>query len=580
MKPDVLVEVSWEVCNKVGGIHTVLTSKLPLTLEKYSDYIAIGPYFQNNNAFLEGPVPEQFTSICSTLEQEGIVLHFGKWLVNGEPLAILVDFQNYFYKGDEIKKELWEDYGVSSIRGGHDYTEPVVFSHAVGKVTSLIQQAMQGRNIVLHCHEWMAGGAILYCKKNNVPVGTVFTTHATILGRTLASNHVDLYKAVGNINPDAEAERYGIESKHGVEKACAHACDVFTTVSDVTSAEAEAFLGKKADVLLYNGIDMSLFPSIEQEAVAHDRFARKIHNFLSYYFLPHYCVNIKNSLLFFIAGRYEFRDKGMDVYLRALEELNTKLKKENGKTVFAFVFVPGEVSGIDPLLLQKREHFHDIEDGVSDEINDVKEKLLQSLLIGKKIAASSLLSRDFMQSLTFRLQRFKESGNPPFSSHHMQDMHDAVLQTLGASALENSSTDKVKIVFYPIYLAGADGLLDLSYYEAIQGCDLGVFPSYYEPWGYTPMETAAFGIPSVTSSLSGFGQYVGKQEVKPPGVFVLDREDDSMACKDLAEYMYKFTKLTSAERSKNKQRAKDLARTCDWAVLIENYLEAHEMALK
>ena len=580
MKPDVLVEVSWEVCNKVGGIHTVLTSKLPLTLEQYSDYIAIGPYFQNNNSFLEGPVPEQFESICNTLEQEGIVLHFGKWLVNGEPLTILVDFQNYFYKGDDIKKGLWEEHKIDSLRSGHDYTEPIVFSHAVGKVTSLIQQAMQGRNIVLHCHEWMAGGAILYCKKNNVQVGTVFTTHATILGRTLASNHVDLYKAVGNIDPEAEAKKYGIESKHGIEGACAHAADVFTTVSDVTSIEAEAFLGKKADVLLYNGIDMTLFPSIEQEAVAHNKFARKIHDFLSYYFLPHYPVEIKDSLLFFTAGRYEFRDKGMDIYLKSLEKLNTRLKKEDGKTVFAFVFVPGGVSGIDPLLLQKREHFHDIDDGVSDQISDVKEKLLQSLLMGKKIAAGSLLSKDFMQSLTFRLQRFKESGNPPFSSHHMQDIHDAVLQTLGSSSLNNGSTDKVKVVFYPIYLAGADGLLDLSYYEAIQGCDLGVFPSYYEPWGYTPMETAAFGIPSITSSLSGFGQYIGKQEVKPPGIFVLDRNDDEQAINDLAQQMYDVGKLTSTERSKNKQRAKDLARTCDWSVLIENYLKAHEMSLK
>ena len=298
-------------------------------------------------------------------------------------------FKIIFYKGDDIKKGLWEEHKIDSLRSGHDYTEPIVFSHAVGKVTSLIQQAMQGRNIVLHCHEWMAGGAILYCKKNNVQVGTVFTTHATILGRTLASNHVDLYKAVGNIDPEAEAKKYGIESKHGIEGACAHAADVFTTVSDVTSIEAEAFLGKKADVLLYNGIDMTLFPSIEQEAVAHNKFARKIHDFLSYYFLPHYPVEIKDSLLFFTAGRYEFRDKGMDIYLKSLEKLNTRLKKEDGKTVFAFVFVPGGVSGIDPLLLQKREHFHDIDDGVSDQISDVKEKLLQSLLMGKKIAAGS-----------------------------------------------------------------------------------------------------------------------------------------------------------------------------------------------
>ncbi len=580
MKPDLLIEVSWEVCNKVGGIHTVLTSKLPLTLEHYSNYLAIGPYVQNNPVFLERPVPEKYEGICDILTKEGIKIHFGKWLVNGEPDVILVDFSGYYYKGDEIKGQLWEDHGVDSLRGGYDYTEPLVFSYAVGRVVALIQEMMTGQNVVLHCHEWMSGGALLYCKKNNVDVGTVFTTHATILGRTLASNDVDLYTVLPNINSDDEAKKYGIEGKHGVEKACAHACDVFTTVSDVTNKEAEHVLGKKADVLLYNGIDMNLFPSAEEGAIVHDRFARKIHTFLSYYFLPHYPLDIHNSLLFFIAGRYEFRDKGIDVYIRALEILNAQLKKEKGKSVVAFFFIPGGVSGIDPLLLQKREHFHDIRDGVDDEMVDVKEKLLQSLLIGKKIAASSLLSKDFMQLLTFRLQRFKEQGNPPFCTHHMQDMHDIILQRLVESSLENSASDRVKVIFYPIYLGGADGLLDLSYYEAIQGCDLGVFPSYYEPWGYTPMETAAFGIPSVTSTLSGFGQHIGKQAGKIPGVYVLDRNKDDHSAEALAEYMYGVAKQTKSERSKNKQRAKELANTCDWSILIKNYLKAHEKSLE
>ena len=590
-KADICFEISWEVCNKVGGIFTVVKSKANCMIDNYKDgYFLIGPYFPKKafGIFEETVPPEECKPCFEKLKKEGIECHTGKWLIKGEPNVILIDFTNFTKNANGIKKYLWDQYQIDSLGTGYyDFDEPIVWAWAVGKLIEELKSVYSNKKIVAHGHEWLSGAALLYLRSKKIEVGTVFTTHATTLGRTLSSQEVDIYGTKIE-NPDQEAKNRGpsANAKHLMEKTCAKNANVFTTVSEITGIEAEKLLGVKPQVLLFNGLDIEKFPSFEEASERHKLFKNRIKEFLMYYFFPYYYFDIDNTLIYFIAGRYEFRDKGVDIYIKALGKLNEILIKEKCKTnVVAFFWIPGNVRAIRPELLENKTYFRDLKDSLKDVEHDVINKMLYLLASKQDITRDTLFQKDFLAEIRPKIRRLKRKGNPPLSTHLLfNEDSDAIIQTLKSVGLDNGPEDKVKVIFYPIYLTGADRLLDTSYYESMSGSHLGVFPSYYEPWGYTPLEAAALGVSSVTTDLAGFGRYLCTEceQGKYPGVFVLERygKKDDDVIQQLTDFMSRFAHYSTKQRIENKIQAYKTAAAADWKTFVDRYIKAHNLAIE
>jgi len=590
LKPeaDIFFEISWETCNKVGGIFTVLSSKAK-QMQKYykGGYFLIGPYFEEKSrtVFKEEKEPEEYKNIFEQLKQEGIVCHFGSWLIEGEPKVILIDFKNFWPQINNIKKELWDKFKIDSINSPYDFEEPVLWSWAAGNLIEKINESYKEKKIVAQAHEWLSGSAILYLKNKNSKVATVFTTHATTLGRTLAGNGVDLYSVINNIDPAEEVEKYGVKAKHEMEKTAAHIADAFTTVSQITGIEAERILGKKPDVILPNGLDMAEFPSFEEAALKHKKYRNKLRQFALYYFSPYYNIDLERTLFYFTASRYEFHNKGLDIFIDSMGKLNEKMKKNKSKkTVVSFFFVPTAVNGIKPEIVEAREVFRDIKDLLEEEEEDMKENILYNVVSEKKISEKSIFDKEYILEMKRKLLKLKSKNGPaPLSTHNIsKEEDDPIVNAFKKAGLENKEEDKVKVIFYPIYLSGADGLGDLDYYQSIQACHLGIFPSYYEPWGYTPLETAALGVASLTSNLSGFGKYFYEdlRNKKIPGIYILDIENQKKEkmMEEFADILYKYTLFTKKKRIDNKIQAHKVAFSADWENFATHYIEAHNLA--
>ena len=589
-KADFIFEVSWEAVNKVGGINTVISSKAREMVKHYgANYFLVGPYFKDKTLgeFEELQPPEYFSTIFEKLKTKGVKVYFGKWLIEGEPLVMLLDFDALMPYIDSMKKELWDFYQVDSLGASSDFDDPVVWSFAVGKLLENIANEIPDKKILAHFHEWLAGPAILYLKNKNIDIATVFTTHATTLGRSLASNNVDFYSKFDEIEPEREARFNSIQHKFKVEKSAAQNADIFTTVSEITAIEAEHFLGRKPDVTLPNGIDVEKFPTIEEITKNHVIQRNRLREFLIYYFFPYYTFDIKQTLFYFLGARYEFHNKGIDIYIKSLAKLNEKMKNENSKkTIVAFVFVPTAVSGINKRLAKSREYFHDIMNSFEEVHDDLDDALLYSLLMREDAKIDDLFDESFLRTINNQISRLKgnEGETPLLATHDVTDPNDKVLRMLKEVGLTNKKDDKVKVVFYPIYNSGSDGILNLEYYESIQGSHFGAFPSFYEPWGYTPLESAGLGVASATTDLSGFGRYF-KEKVKGkdfPGVYVIDRfgKDDDSVIGNLFDIMYKYSTFSSRDRVENKIAAYKLAEQAGWDKFAKEYFKAHEQALE
>ena len=588
-KADMLFEISWEVCNKVGGIFTVLSSKATQMQKHYKDeYYLIGPYFieASRTTFKEDPVPEKYIEVCNELKKRGIVCHFGKWLVDGEPKVILIDYKDFWPQVDDIKKEIWDNFEVDSLDAPYDFNEPVLWSWAVGILIEKISKVRHDKKIAAQAHEWLSGGVILYLKKNKVKVSTIFTTHATSLGRTLAGHGYDLYAVLDKIDPEKEAYKYGMQAKHLMEKASAKAADVFTTVSQITALEAKYLLKREVDVILPNGLDMSNFPSFEKTALKHKIYRNKLREFALYYFFPYYKIDLKNTLFMFTASRYEFHNKGLDITIESLGKLNEKMKKDkSNKTVVTFFWVPTGTDGIRQEIIEAREAYRDITDLLEEEKDDIEENLLYAITSEAKISEKSIFDDDFILKLKRKILRLKsKGGEAPLSTHKITDgKNDPTLKAFAKAGLKNREEDRVKVIFYPIYLTGADGLGDLDYYQSLQACHLGIFPSYYEPWGYTPLETAALGVASLTSNLSGFGRYFYDtlHNKKVPGIYILDIENEKKEemINDFVDILYNYTLFTKRQRIDNKIQARKVAFMADWENFAMNYIEAQNRAV-
>jgi glycogen synthase len=584
-----IFETSWEVCNKYGGIYTVISSKASYMIDNLKDnYILIGPYFMDKARGEFEPLtpPEKLRPHFEALQKEGINCHWGKWLIKGEPNVILIDFNGYRHHLNNIKKQLWEKFGIDSLNAPSDYDDPVLWSWCVGKLLSHIQSIYKNEKIVLHAHEWLSAPSLLYLKSRDTVIKKVFTTHATFLGRSLAGSNYPIYEHIQDINADQKAAEIGITAKHLTEKAACLNCDLMTTVSEITSLEVEHFLGRKPDILLPNGLDIDHNLTFEDISVSHRLQRDRMREFLLYYFFPYYSFDIRQSLFYFISGRYEFHNKGIDLFIDALKNLNEKLKKDSkSKTIIAFFWVPANVSSIKPVIREAREIFANVEQTLDETHVTTESNILYNLMAGNKITADLLFEKDTLRELKRKLLRLKAPGDfPSICTYNLvNEKQDSMLNKIKEKGLLNRPEDKVKIIVYPTYLTGSDGLLNLSYKECIQGAHLGVFPSYYEPWGYTPLETASLGVVSVTTDLAGFGRFVkpNLKNKKYPGIFVIDRYQKSYqtAINSLANVLHKYASFSYYERVQNKIGASNLSLNASWSKLIKHYIKAYKKVI-
>lgn len=534
--PDYLFEVSWEICNKVGGIYTVISTKAPGIQEKFEDnYLLIGPDVwketNTNPDFLEDKFI--YKSWREHAEASGLRLRIGRWNIKSKPIVVLVEFTQYFQIKDKIFANFWERYQLDSISGQWDYIEPALFGYAAGRVIENFYEfnLTSRERIIAHFHEWMSGTGVLYLHENVPQVGCVFTTHATALGRAIAGNHMPLYGDMALYPPESTARRFDIVSKFSLERAAAVSCDSFTTVSEITAKECEYFLGRAVDVVTPNGFDDSFVPSEGEFSVRREMARAKLMQVARAMFntdLP------EDSMLVINSGRYEFRNKGIDLFIDALAKLN----KDPGlnKSVIAFITVPANQSGVSKKLVER------------------------------------LNNPDFNSPVEGK-----------YLTHGLYDTeHDSILSRAAMSGLTNKVTDKVKLIFVPSYLNGHDGIFNLSYYELLIGFDISVFASYYEPWGYTPLESLAFHIPTITTTLAGFGAWILEREKIPePGAWVITRNENntSQVTDKIFTILEEFSKFNEDQISKARQKAHELSRIALWSELIDKYRQAYSIAL-
>lgn len=595
LKDFTLIEVSFEVANKVGGIYTVIVSKMSYAIANSKEYFAIGPCIGRlPKEFSEEKPPGRMSESFAELEKNhGIKCHYGTWLIEKNPKAILIDYRGLSVKSDDIKRELWEKYQIDSWGTDNWFNEPTVWAKAAGYlIQSLNEKGVFRYSPVAHFHEWLSAPAMLHLKSAGMNIPSVFTTHSTVLGRAVAETGrenlydiINTWKKNGTTAPVEKAYEYGVHPKHLMEKAAAASADVFTTVSEIMGKECQYVLGRKPDVILPNGLDMKKFPQHEKIPEMYRKYTDNIRDFLLGYFLPYYEVDTDNAMLCFISGRHEFRNKGIDIFIDSLAGLNDRLRKSRSKKmVFAFIFVPAETAGTKPTVLEHLSAFGDAERLIEKATEKVEKNVLRDFIHGNKSETKVMLDAAFLRKLEKLGKKLKgmRKGIPPVTPFQMKSENN-IIHALRDAGLDNSKDDRVKIVYYPAYLSEKDGLLELAYYNAMIGFDAGVFPSYYESWGYTPLEAAALGLHSVTTDLSGYGKFI-ETHLRPSetsiSVVKRDGKSDTAAAKELEDILYRITMMKPSDSRKERERAKSLSFLADWGTLFENYLKAYALLLE
>ena len=587
--PPLLFEIGWEVCSQLGGIYTVLKTKAVTMLRLWGDrYTLIGPYNPATAAmeFEELPPPQHIADALAILRKSGMVCHYGKWLINGRPPVILLDYRSRFRHADADRYLMGKDHGIALDGFDHEVNNTVAFGFAVTDFFRALASTGTTRPVIAHFHEWMGGVAIPRIAHERLPVRTVFTTHATLLGRYLAGDNPYFYDHLPYVNPEAEAQKYQIYPRFQIEKAAAHASTVFTTVSEVTAFEAEKLLGRTPDHVLPNGLNIQRFAALHEFQELHRQYKERIHEFVMGHFFPSYTFDLDNTLYFVISGRYEYKNKGMDMYLEALSRLNHRLKSQPDRpTIVAFIITRASYRNINVNALQSQTMFEELRNVCQSVTEYMGDRLFQAASTGRIPTIQELLSDDHIVRLRRGMHATRTHRQPGIVTHDLHDDgQDPVLRHLRHRNLINSSDDPVKVVFHADFVTATSPLIPLDYEQFVRGCHLGIFPSYYEPWGYTPMECIALGVPAVTTDLSGFGAYVKRHvpEAHSHGMAVLNRRGRSFdqCCDDLVEHLYQFCRMNRRQRIDLRNRTERLSELFDWNTLARHYIDAHELAMQ
>lgn len=588
MQP-LLFEIAWEVCWQLGGIYTVLKTKTPSMQRRWDDrYCLIGPYNPATAAleFEERPTEGWIRQTLDRLREAGMPCHYGQWLISGRPKVILLDYRARFSKLDSDKYLLWKDNGIETPIGDGEVNETVAFGFAVAEFFKHLTELQPGRPILAHFHEWMGGVAVPRIAHMKLPVTTIFTTHATLLGRYLASDHPDFYNAMQWINPDEAARHFNIYSRFSIERAAAHASTVFTTVSEVTAIEAEKLLGRAPDVILPNGINIQRFSALHEFQNLHREYKEKIHKFVMGHFFPSYTFDLDKTIYVFTSGRYEYRNKGMDLFIESLWRLNQRLKlMPERPTVVAFIITRAQTRNINVQVLQNQSMFEELENTCKQIEREMGKSLFQAAATGRLATFNELFASDAQVRLKRAMHAWRTNRQPTIVTHDMaDDLNDPILKHLRHRGLFNSADDPVKVVFHPEFATATSPLLHMDYEQFVRGSHMGIFPSYYEPWGYTPMESIALGVPALTTDLSGFGAYVESHisDNESQGVKVLKRRWQSFeqSAEDMASYLYHFCQLNRRQRIELRNRVERLSELFDWTHLSQHYHDAHQLALE
>ena len=531
--PRVVFEISWEVCNMVGGIHTVIASHAAEMIGKYGDgYITVGPKLTREDNATPVFRPEVWMpELLESLAGHDVGVQMGRWLVPGEPRCLLINHSRLYAQKNEILSRYWERFELDSLFGGWDYYDPLLFAHASGLIIEHMRDRFflkERREVVVHAHEWLSGAAVLHVKAAVPDVGTVFTTHATMLGRAASAHHPgeDLHALLPTVNPAELARSLNVSAKHSMESVTARECDVFTTVSELTARECDHLLGRTPDPILPNGFGAHPVPP-ERAATARERLFRiaELATCARY--------DRDKTTVAVLAGRYEYVNKGVDVFIDAAAALRGSEWASGGRRLLAFVMMP--TGHAQP------------------------KRVLSSRARGEPCA-----------------------DEPLICTHDLIDEHnDPTLRRLRELGVANASGDLVHVVYVPIYLDGSDALIPDRYWDLLPGADIGVFPSRYEPWGYTPLECVSFGVPTVTSDLTGFGQWVKPLgDFRATGVDVLPREGRSAqeATATLAERLEGFMALDDGARAELRAACLRTAGETDWSHFAAHYYDAHGRA--
>lgn len=537
--PEYLFESSWEVCNKVGGIYTVLSTKAHTLQQHFKDkLIFIGPDVWNSSLpsdFIEDDVLfAEWKAYAKTTDS--LKIKIGRWNVPGTPPVILVDFKPFFKERDAFFYSIWENFQVDSIHAYGDYDESCIFAYAVGKVIESFYHyhKLENKKVAALFNEWMLGMGALYIRKQIPAIATLFTTHATSIGRSIAGNNKALYAYMNGYNGDQMAHELNMEAKHSLEKKAAHYVDCFTTVSDITAHECLQLLDKAPDIVTPNGFERNFVPNKKEYPAKRAEARRALLN-MAEKLLG--CTISADAFLVSTSGRYEYRNKGIDVFIEAMNRIRTsgKLQRE----VVAFIMVPA---------------------WVRDARGDLKEAIKENY-------------------------RTTSPMQMPFITHWLNMMEqDKVLNYISHAGFTNSASDKLKIIFVPCYLDGHDGILNKPYYDILIGMDATVYPSYYEPWGYTPLESIAFGIPTITTDLAGFGLWAKKSVSGnniSEGVAVINRNDFNYfeVADAITDSILTLVGKDEKEIDNIRTRSFELASKAEWSKFIVYYEEAFKIAL-
>ena len=540
IRPDYIFEVSWEVCNLVGGIYTVLSTKAKTLQKSNKDKVVFigpdvwqdkpSPYFIEDNKVTKG-----------WLEQArlpyGLKVRTGRWDIPGNPIVVLVDFKPLYNHKNELYRLMWDLYGVDSMPAYGDYDEASAFAWASALVIENYYLYINGKekNVVAHFNEWTTAMGMLYLKHFIPGIATLFTTHATSMGRSIAGNNKPLYDYLAGYNGDQMAQELNMVSKHSVEKRAALHADCFTTVSDITARECAQLLERTPDVVTPNGFERNFVPTKKDMPAKRNAAREKLLNVVQS--LTGHRPD-DDAFLIATSGRYEYRNKGIDLYIDAVARMAQR--NDLDREIIAFVLTPGWVDTPRADLLQRMAQSDDYNTPLHD----------------------------------------------PIITHHIHNYDsDNIVNQIHWLGLNNHPDSFVKIVFIPSYLTGNDGLLNMPYYDILVGMDATAFPSYYEPWGYTPLESVAFGIPTVTTQLSGFGQWVISHDastLKATGVEVLRRYDDSFIAvsQQLADTIVTLSKMSKKEKTAIDNAASKLAAEAEWKNFIVHYQQAYDIALR
>ena len=539
--PEYLFEISWEVCNKVGGIYTVVSTKARTISEiEGLNAIYIGPDLwkeKENPLFTEDK--RMWSAWRKKINSDKLTVRCGHWEIPGRPKVVLVDYTGYMDDKDAIYGQLWNDFGVDSLHGYGDYDDSMIFGYAVGKVIESFYNTniKAGSNVVVQAHEWQSGGAALYLKKNLPAVGTIFTTHATSIGRSIASNGKPLYDYFDGYNGDQMAEELNVQSKQSVEKNTALNVDCFTTVSELTARECKQLVGRECDVILENGFEKDFVPA-GKEFNAKRKVARDIRLRVARALTGDSISD--DALIINLGGRMEMRNKGIDMFLESMARLNACEGLD--RDVVAYIDVP---------------------------------------------AWSGDAREDLVKRLKSDCQSWDTPLPNPYLTHELHNFYeDAIACAIRNLQIDNrSGKNRVKVIYAPCYLKGNDGIFNKDYYDVLIGNDLSVYPSYYEPWGYTPLESAAFHIPTITTNLAGFGLWVnsvlGRRGELLDGVEVISRTDSNYfdAADVITKNICNFAKLSEKEVNDCRKKVAKIAEKALWKHFIKNYLEAYDVAL-